>query len=94
MFFTTFIKARIWQIVFFLALAYFVLLIRSDLIRNSELNDEKITFTKSLSAEDAKKLDLKIKLKMLNRSSFIEMLARKELGVVRKGEDPYKVIIK
>jgi cell division protein FtsB len=77
-----------------LALAYFGFLIRSDLIRNSALNDEKVTVTKNLGAEDARRSDLKNKLRMLNRSSYIEMLARKELGVVRRGEDPYKVIIK
>ncbi len=94
MFFTTFIKERFWHVAFFLALAYFGFLIRSDLIQNSRLNDEKTAVTKSLSAEDARRAELKNKLRMLNKSSYIEMLARKELGVVRRGEDPYKVIIK
>jgi cell division protein FtsB len=93
-FFTTFIKERFGLIVFILALAYFVFLIRSDLIRNSRLNDEKAAATKNLGAEDARRSDLKNKLRMLNRSSYVEMLAREELGVVKRGEDPYKVIIK
>jgi cell division protein FtsB len=93
-FFTTFVKERFGQIVFVLALIYFVFLIRSDLIRNSRLNGEKAAIIKNLGAEDAKGLELKTKLRMLNRSSYVEMLAREELGVVRRGEDPYKVIIK
>jgi cell division protein FtsB len=93
-FFTTLIKERFWQIVFLIALIYFALLIRSDIIRNDRLNDDKTAIMKNLGVEDARGAELKNKLKMLNRSSYIEILARKELGVVRRGEEPYKVIIK
>ena len=94
MFFTTLIKERFWQIVFLLGLAYFAFLIRRDLIQNSRLIDDKRAIVKSLSAENARQADLKSKLRMLNKDSYIEILARGELGVVRRGEDPYKVIIK
>jgi cell division protein FtsB len=93
-FFTTLIKERFWHIVFLLALAYFAFLIRRDLIQHSRLIDEKRAIVKSLGAENAKQADLKSKLRMLNKNTYIEMLAREELGVVRRGEDPYKVIIK
>jgi cell division protein FtsB len=93
-YFTTFIKGKFWLIVFFLAFAYFVVLIRNDLVRNSGLKDEKESVTRNLGEETAKRAGLKHELKMLNKSSYVEMLAREKLGVVQRGENPYKVIIK
>lgn len=94
MFFTTFIKERFWYIVFILALAYFLVLIRNDLIRNSRLNNEKEAITKNLDGEKLKQSGLKNELRMLNKNSYIEMLAREKLGVVQQGEKAYKVILK
>jgi cell division protein FtsB len=93
-FFTTFIKERFWYFVFFLAFIYFVVLIRNDLVRNTRLNDEKGAITKNLGEEASRRAGLQNELKMLNQNSYIEMLARERLGVVRSGENPYKVIIK
>ena len=94
MFFTTFLKERFWYIVFFLALAYFFFLIRNDIIQNSFLKDEKEAITKDLEAGKAKQVELKNELKMLNKNSYIEKLAREKLGVVQQGERPYKVILR
>lgn len=94
MYFTTFIKGRFWLVVFFLAFAYFVVLIRNDVVRNSGLKDEKESVTKNLGEETAKRAGLKHELKMLGKGSYVEMLAREKLGVVQRGENPYKVIIK
>ena len=94
MFFTTFVKEKFWYIVLVLAVAYFVVLIRNDMVRNSSLDKEKAAIIKSLDAEKAKQAALKNELRILNRDSHIEMLAREKLGVVQKGEKAYKVIIK
>lgn len=94
MFFTTFVKEKFWYIVLVLAVAYFVVLIRNDMVRNSSLDKEKAAIIKSLDAEKAKQAALKNELRVLNRDSHIEMLAREKLGVVQKGEKAYKVIIK
>jgi len=93
-FFTTFVKEKFWYIVLVLAVAYFVVLIRNDMVRNSSLDKEKAAIIKSLDAEKAKQAALKNELRILNRDSHIEMLAREKLGVVQKGEKAYKVIIK
>jgi cell division protein FtsB len=93
-FFTTFVKEKFWYIVLVLAVAYFVVLIRNDMVRNSSLDKEKAAIIKSLDAEKAKQAALKNELRVLNRDSHIEMLAREKLGVVQKGEKAYKVIIK
>lgn len=94
MYFTTFIKEKFGYIVFFLALVYCSVLIRSDIVQNSRLKNEKDTTIKNLAAERSKQAALKNELKMLNKDSHIEMLAREKLGVVQQGERPYKVIIK
>jgi cell division protein FtsB len=77
-----------------LALVYFVVLIRNDLVRNTRLSGEKTAISKNLDIERSKYAALKNKLRMLNKNSYIEMLAREKLGFVERGEDPYKVIIK
>jgi cell division protein FtsB len=92
--FTTLIKERLWYIVFLLAFMYFVVLIRNDMVRNSGLKHEKEAVTKNMGEEAAKRAALKSELKMLDKSSYIEKLARERLGVVRQGENPYKVIVK
>ena len=94
MFFTTFIKERFWYIVFILAIAYIFVLIRNDLVQNSRLKDEKEAVTKNLDAEKLKQAGLKSEFKMLNKNSYIEMLAREKLGIVQQGEKAYKVILK
>ena len=94
MFFTTFVREKFWYIVLVLAVAYFVVLIRNDIVRNSSLDKEKAAIIKSLDAEKAKQAALKNELRILNSDSHIEMLAREKLGVVHKGEKAYKVIIK
>lgn len=94
MFFTTFIKGRFWLLVFILAVVYFVVLIRNDLVRNSGLKEEKEKVTGSLSLERSRQESLKNRLKMLDKASYVEMLAREKLGVVERGEHPYKVIVK
>ncbi len=94
MYFTTFVKERFWLIVFFLALVYFVFLIRSDLVRKGALDAEKGAIMIDLADETARQAGLRNELKLLNKSSYVEILAREKLGFVRRGEDPYKVIVK
>ena len=77
-----------------MALAYFFFLIRSDIIQNSFLKDEKEAVTKNLEEGKSKQVELKNELKMLNKNSYIEKLAREKLGVVQQGERSYKVILK
>jgi len=94
MFFTTFIKEKFWIIVFFLALVYFVVLIRNDMVQNNILKKEKETATKSISVELSRQAELRHKLRILNKMSYVEELAREKLGVIHRGERAYKVIIK
>jgi cell division protein FtsB len=92
--FTTFLKEKIWYIFFLLAVAYFLFLIRSDLVQNSRLLRERASTASSLDDEKVRQDALKMRMKLLNNGSYIEKLAREKLGVVGPGEKPYKVIIK
>ena len=93
-FFTTFVKERFWHIALILALACFILAIRNDLIQNSGLNNEKEAMKKSLREETSRQAVLKNKLKIMNKDPYIELVAREKLGLVQRGEEPYKVISK
>ncbi len=93
-YFTTFVKERFWPIVFVVALAGFALSIRNDLVQNARLNSEKEAMKKNIKEEISRQAVLKNKLKIMNRSSYIELMAREKLGFVERGEVPYKVIVK
>lgn len=92
--FTTFVKEKFWYIVFVMALAGFALAIRNDLVQNSDLNNEKEAMKKGLREETSRQAALKNKLKIMNKNLYIELVAREKLGLVQRGEDPYKVTIK
>ncbi len=92
--FTTYVRTRIWYIVFLLAVAYFVYLIRSDMVQNSRLRHDKASMTESLSEEKAKQASLKNRMDLLKSDQYVEKVAREKLGLVGQGESPFKVIIK
>jgi cell division protein FtsB len=73
---------------------YFVLLIRDDLIKNSELKKEKDNLVAGVRSEVLRKEELKASLKDLNSKQYIGRVAREKLGYVEQGERAYKVIIK
>jgi cell division protein FtsB len=77
-----------------MALAGFALAIRNDLVQNSDLNNEKEAMKKSLREETSRQAILRNKLKIMNKNSYIELVAREKLGLIQRGEDPYKVTIK
>jgi cell division protein FtsB len=77
-----------------MALAGFALAIRNDLVQNSDLNNEKEAMKKSLREETSRQAVLRNKLKIMNKNSYIELVAREKLGLIQRGEDPYKVTIK
>jgi cell division protein FtsB len=77
-----------------MALAGFILAIRNDLVQNSALNDEKEAMKKSLREETSRQAVLKNKLRIMNKNSYVELVAREKLGLIQRGEDPYKVTIK
>ncbi len=83
---------RFGFILFILIIIYFIFLIRQDIIGNLDLKQQARSITVELKREKARAKNLQDKLKALNRNSYIESLARTRLGMIKKGETPYKVI--
>ena len=73
---------------------YFLFLIRTDLVQNAKLNEDKSALARSLQDEQARYVSLKGKMLKLKNSSYIELKARGQLGMVGQGEKAYKVIFK
>ena len=94
MFFTTYLKGRFWVVVFFVAVIYFIVLIRSDLVQNDDLKKEKAILNQDLENASVRQAELKVRINSLKKNSYIEKLARERLGAIERGETPYKVIIK
>jgi len=93
-FFTTFLREKAGYVAIFLGVAYFLLLIRSDVIQERKLDGEKRSILKETEAEGRKQADLRDKMSKLKKNDYVQQLARDKLGYIERGESPYKVIIK
>jgi len=93
-FFTTFLRKKAGYIALLLGIAYFLLLIRSDIIQERKLEGEKRSILKETDSESRKQEDLKGRMSKLKKNDYVRQLAREKLGYIERGERPYKVIIK
>ena len=84
---------RIGFVLFVLIVIYFIFLIRQDIISNLDLLAQERRLAKNIEQEEVLAQDLKTRLKSLNTPTDIEEIARTKLGLVKKGEVAYKVII-
>lgn len=84
---------RLGFLLFFLIILYFIFLIRQDIIDNLELKREEQRAVKSIQREERLAKELETRLKELESNNYIEKLARTRLGLIKKGETAYKVII-
>ncbi len=83
---------RLGWVLFFLAVVYFIFLIRQDIIDYLDLKREKETAGRLLEREEKAAVELKDRLGKLKGDDLIEELARTRLGLIKKGETAYKVI--
>lgn len=90
--FTTFLRTRFWTIVFVCAVLYFVVLIRNDIILHGYILAEKKDMQKAIETEKKAYTALKVTMARLKKDSYVEELARHDLGYVKKGETAYKVL--
>lgn len=77
---------------FFIAVVYFIFLIRQDIIDYLDLKNEKARVGRALEREEKAAVGLKDRLGQLKGDDLIEELARTRLGLIKKGETAYKVI--
>lgn len=83
---------RFGFILFILIIIYFIFLIRQDIIDNLDLGRERERVAVELTRQRMQSKKLKGRLRALNSNQYIEELARTRLGMIKKGETPYKVI--
>jgi cell division protein FtsB len=80
-------------VIFFLVVIYFVMVIRQDIIDNLELKKEIKQTAEKLNQETQYQQKLKEQLKGIESGERVEELARTRLGLIKKGETAYKVIL-
>ena len=83
---------RIGWLLFGLLVAYFIFLIRQDIIDQLELKKEEGRLARAVTAEEAKTGELADRLTRLKGDDLIEELARTRLGLIKQGETAYKVV--
>jgi cell division protein FtsB len=83
---------RFGFILFILIIIYFIFLIRQDIIDNLDLGRERERVAVELTRQRMQSKKLKERLRALGSNQYIEELARTRLGMIKKGETPYKVI--
>ena len=81
-------------LLFILFILYFIFLIRQDIMDNQELKREQARLTRNIQQEEALANRLAERNRALGQPGLVEELARQRLGLIKKGETPYKVIIK
>ena len=77
-----------------LIVGYFTMLLRSDWAIFSGLLGEKERLIEDLNATVLMKDGLKREISLLDDLKYIELLARRKLGLIRRGETAYKVVSK
>jgi len=75
-------------IVFF----YLVFLIREDIVKFIFLKSEQESFKTNIVAERSVNSKLKTESRLLSRNEYLEGIARQKLGLIKRGEEPYKVV--
>ena len=83
---------RVGWLLFCLLVAYFIFLIRQDIIDQLELKKTESRLARSVSAEETKADGLADRLTRLKGDDLVEELARTRLGLIKQGETAYKVV--
>lgn len=75
----------------FLILAYFLYLIREDIIQYKNLEAEKDRLNSEIVLLEKENRDLELLISKANSNWVIEKMARERLNLVKKGEIAYKI---
>ena len=71
---------------------YLIILIRSDWAKLLELNAQKDRLDSDIAFGQREIGRLKREISLLDTNSYIELLAREKLGLIKKGEDAFKIV--
>lgn len=83
-------KTFAFVLLFFLL--YFLVLIWLDIKKFGSLNTAKEKLEYSLNLQQREKQMLVRRIKNLDNSDNIDMIARRKLGLVKKGETAFKIV--
>ena len=82
-----------WQtILVVIIIIYFSFTFRADWLKYSELKKEYGRLSNKITEEKKLIVSLRKELRALKTDSYIEGVARKKLGLIKKGETAYKAI--
>ncbi len=81
-------------VLFLAIIVSFVVIIKSDLGRFGSVDKENRRLRSESEEQDRASVYYKKRLLQLKNMQVIELLARKNMGLVKKGETAYKVILK
>lgn len=87
-------KIKLDLVLFIVLMILFVLLIRSDISRLGDLEKRSGSIDEEIRSETARQSVLKKYIGRLGNAEGIEMIARRKLGLVRPGENAYRIIDK
>ncbi|MFA5034403.1 MAG: septum formation initiator family protein [Candidatus Margulisiibacteriota bacterium] len=76
-----------------LAIIYFIFLIRQDIINYRDLTHEQGVAGRRVALEENRSLELRERLARLKGNDLVEEIARTKLGLIKKGETAYKVVL-
>ena len=79
-------------IVLLLVIFYFIFVIWKDIMELGSLDREKSALLKSLAKETIERRELEAQAQSLNRPGQLELMARQRLGMIKRGETPFKII--
>lgn len=79
-------------VVVFLVTVYFVVLLRADWVKSIEIRAEEARLEKEIGLATRQKQRLANEISALDAPAYIEVLARKKLGLIKSGETAYKVV--
>ena len=85
-------KPEFWFVMFLLVIAYFVFVVWKDLRDLGDLDRDKTGLLNSLEKENVFRKELEEQVQSLNSHGQMELLARHRLGMIKKGETPFKII--
>ena len=71
---------------------YFIVLIRTDWKVLLELHSQRTKLKHEIVRGKEEKAGLKKEISLLDTNSYIELLAREKLGLIKRGETAYKVV--
>ncbi len=79
-------------ILLLLVVLYFIVLIRTDWKVLLELQTQRANLKQEITCGREEKARLKKEISLLDTYSYIELLAREKLGLIKRGERAYKVV--